>query len=64
MKLLLKLNGNREDKYSKAIHSAFENSLACKTKLNEYVLSMHGLSGRKFRILLNSLIKKFQIQNI
>ena len=41
-----------------------ENSLACKTKLNEYVLSMHGLSGRKSRILLNSLIEKFQIQNI
>ena len=55
---IIKISGNREDNYSKAIHSAFENSLACKTKLNEYVLSMHGLSGRKFRILLNSLIEK------
>ncbi len=54
--LVVNISGNKDHQYSKKIIRAFEESIACRTKLNKKVLEMQGLSGRKFRILLNNLI--------
>ena len=54
--LIISMSGNRDNAYSKKIINAFEESLACRTKLDTKILEMQGLSGRKFRIFLNNLI--------
>ena len=50
-------DGNQDNNYSKIFKQSLNNALAMKTNLDKQVLKMKGLSGRKFRIMLNSLIK-------
>ncbi len=56
---IIKFSGDRSDLFFKNIEFAFENALSGRTQLNEKILQMEGLSGRKFRIFLNNLIKVF-----
>jgi len=56
---VIKINGNRNDSFFSLIQNAFEKSLASESDLCNDILSMRGLSGRKFRILINELIKNF-----
>ncbi len=57
---IIKFSGKRSDLLFKNIESAFENALSGKTQLNKKILMMDGLSGRKYRILLNNLIKNLK----
>ena len=50
-------DGNLDNNYSKIFKQSLNNALAMRTNLDKQVLKMKGLSGRKFRIMLNSLIK-------
>jgi len=54
---VIKINGNRNDSFFSVIQNAFEKSLAGESDLCNEILSMQGLSGRKFRILINEIIK-------
>ena len=56
---VIKINGNRNDSFFSVIQNAFEKSLAGESDLCNEILSMQGLSGRKFRILINEIIKNF-----
>ena len=57
---IIKFSGNRNNLMFQKIQLAFEDALSSSTKLNKEILGMNGLSGRKFRILLNSLINKIK----
>lgn len=46
--------------FLKKIKLSFEDSLSQKKKINDFVLEMKGLSGRKYRSLINSLISKMK----
>ena len=48
------------DNLFKKIKLSFEDSLSQKKKINDFVLEMKGLSGRKYRSLINSLISKMK----
>lgn len=50
-------NGNPDDNYSKILKQSLDDALAMRTTLDQQVLKMKGLSGRKFRIMINSLVK-------
>ena len=49
-----------KDPLFEKIEISFKKALSCETKLNNDVIKMNGLSGRKFRIMLNQLINKLQ----
>lgn len=53
--------GDKSDPLSKKIKIAFEKALSGRSNLNEEILKMQGLSGRKFRVMMNNLIKEFKI---
>ena len=55
---IIKFSGNRNDSIFKFIQLAFEDALSGSTILSQNILEMEGLSGRKFRIFLNSLIRR------
>ena len=55
---IIKFSGDRNDLTFKFIELAFEDALSGITSLNQNILEMEGLSGRKFRILLNSLVRR------
>ena len=55
---IIKFSGNRNDSIFKYIELAFEDALSSNTNLSPNILEMEGLSGRKFRIFLNSLIRR------
>ena len=50
-------DGNPNHNFSKILKQSLNNALAMKTTIDQEVLKMKGLSGRKFRIMINSLIK-------
>jgi len=52
--------GNFHDNLFKKLKLSFEESLSQKKKINNFVLEMKGLSGRKYRSLINSLISKIK----
>ena len=54
LEILLQEANNEIDRLS------FEESLSQKKKINNFVLEMKGLSGRKYRSLINSLISKIK----
>lgn len=49
-------DGNKDDKYSKILNTSLMSSLSSKTLLNDTFLKMKGLTGRKYRMMINSLI--------
>ncbi len=57
---VINIFGNRDDPYFIKIYNSFEIALSKKIKLCSEIKSMDGLSGRKFRILLNYLIRTFE----
>ncbi len=50
-------DGNPNHSYSKILKESLDNALAMKSTIDQEVLKMKGLSGRKFRIMINSLVK-------
>ena len=56
-------HGNSHDNLFKKIKLSFEESLSRKKKINNFVSEMKGLSGRKYRSLINSLINKIKNQS-
>ena len=48
----------KKDPLFKNIEECLKKTLSCETKLSNEILRMNGLSGRKFRVMLNHLIKK------
>ncbi len=57
---VIKINGDRNNYFFSIIQNALEKALAGESELCKDILSMQGLSGRKFRILINELIKEFK----
>tara|TARA_X000001036_G_scaffold12234_1_gene10612 strand:- start:16 stop:783 length:768 start_codon:yes stop_codon:yes gene_type:complete len=53
-------HGNSHDNLFKKIKLSFEESLSKKKKISNFVSEMKGLSGRKYRSLINSLISKIR----
>ena len=53
--------GDKSDPFSKRIQNSLEIALSGKTNLSDDIIKMQGLSGRKFRVLMNNLIKEFKI---
>ena len=56
-------DGNPNHNYSKILKQSLNNALAMKSTIDQEILKMKGLSGRKFRIMINSLIKLMVNQN-
>ena len=48
--------GNSKNKYAKLIKSAFNKAVKEETKLPDWILSLHGMSGKRYRIFINNLI--------
>ena len=51
-------SGNENDDFIIKIKDALMDSLSLRRKIGEDILKMDGLSGRKYRSLINSLINK------
>ena len=51
-------SGKEDDDFIKKIKDALMDSLSLNRKIGEDILKMDGLSGRKYRSLINSLINK------
>ena len=49
-------SGNKKDSYFKKIYTSFEKSIALESNLPEWVLNLDGLSGSKYRHMINNLI--------
>ncbi len=55
--------GDKNDCFFLIIQDSFERALSGKSNLCNEIYKMKGLSGRKFRVLLNELIKNFSNPN-
>ncbi len=53
-------SGNQDDKLLKKIKEAILESLEKKRKIDQWILNIPGLSGRKYRNLINNLISKLK----
>ena len=56
---IINFTGDENDSYSKVIKNSFMDAISGKSFLSDEVKTMKGLSGRKFRVMMNNLIKKF-----
>jgi hypothetical protein len=56
----IKFIGNKNDNLFKIIRNSLEDALSRNTDLEDWILNMDGLSGRKYRILINQLIKRIK----
>ena len=54
---IIKIIGNREDPFFKKILDSFEVAMSKEYEFCNNIRNMEGLSGRKFRVLLNYLIR-------
>ena len=52
----IKFQGNNKHKYSKILESSLKKSLALDSKINNEIKEMNGLSGRKYRYMINNII--------
>jgi len=52
--------GDTSNKYAKFIQAAFGKAIEEKTSLPGWILSLHGMSGKRYRIFINNLIKLVQ----
>lgn len=50
-------NGENKTKYTKLIKSAFNKAIEEETKLPDWILSLYGMSGKRYRIFINNLIE-------
>ncbi len=57
---IIKFSGDRNDTFFKKIETSFENAMSGNTQLSNWILKMEGLSGRKFRVLINSLVRQLK----
>ena len=51
--------GDLENSLFLNIKNSYDEAMAQKRKINDFILNLSGLSGRKFRSMLNNLIEKF-----
>ena len=56
----IKFTGNKNNNLIIKIKESLNESLSLKRKVNDFILQMDGLSGRKYRSLINSLIEKVE----
>ncbi len=56
----INFSGDENDAFSKVIENSFRGAISGKSKLRDDVKKMKGLSGRKFRVMMNNLIKNFK----
>jgi hypothetical protein len=49
--------GNTKNKQAQLIRAAFNSAIKEESKLPEWVLKLHGMSGKRYRIFINHLIK-------
>lgn len=52
--------GDGTDRYAALIKSAFSKAVQENTELPEWILRLHGMSGRRYRIFINQLIKTIE----
>ena len=52
----INFNGNSKHKFSKILESSLKKSLALDSKINNEIKQMNGLSGRKYRYMINNII--------
>ncbi len=57
---IIEYSKNINDPLFGKIKKSLKKALACETKLNHEILEMNGLSGRKFRVMLNHLINDIE----
>ena len=51
------VDGDKKNTLFLKIQNSFDNAMAQKRKINDFILNLNGLSGRKFRSMLNNLIE-------
>ena len=51
------VDGDKKNKLFLKIQNSFDNAMAQKRKIDDFILNLNGLSGRKFRSMLNNLIE-------
>ena len=56
----INFSGDKNDTYFKIIENSFTSAISGKSNLSDEVKKMKGLSGRKFRVMMNNLIKSFK----
>ena len=56
----INFSGDKNDTYSKVIENSFTSAISGKSNLSDEIKTMKGLSGRKFRVMMNNLIKIFK----
>jgi hypothetical protein len=52
--------GNTKNKYAKIIRIAFDKAIQEETKLPDWIISLYGMSGKRYRIFINNLIENVQ----
>ena len=52
--------GDLENNLFLKIRNSYDEAMAQKRKINDFILNLSGLSGRKFRSMLNNLIEKYE----
>ena len=58
---IINFSGDKNDTYFKVIENSFTSAISGKSNLSDEVKKMKGLSGRKFRVMMNNLIKNFNV---
>ena len=53
-------SGDENDEFLKIIKKSLEESLSITRKIDSEIINMEGLSGRKYRSLINNLIQKIK----
>ena len=56
----IKFTGDTSDELIKKIKESLDESLSLKRKIDEKIITMEGLSGRKYRSLINNLVEKIE----
>ena len=51
---------NLENSLFLKIKDSYDEAMAQTRKINDFILNLSGLSGRKFRSMLNNLIEKYE----
>ncbi len=57
---LIKFSGDKNDELTIKLKASLEETLSNTRKINKWLLDLEGLSGRKYRSLINNLIQKIE----
>ena len=57
---LIKFSGDENDELTIKLKASLEETLSNTRKINKWLLDLEGLSGRKYRSLINNLIPKIE----